>query len=105
MKNMLLIFALVVACMNSQVAGATERSLSAVPTAWRLQDYMNGEIIIWYSGSACPVGRLTLSANAPGEVKSRFWSLIMSAKMNRSKVGIFYDDANCVITSFLFFEE
>lgn len=94
-----------VSLLLSGTASADEASIIAVPTAWRMEDYMNGGVDVWYSGAACPTGHLILSPNAPSDTKNRFWSLIMTAKVARVPVGVYYDTATCVVTHFFMVEQ
>lgn len=79
-------------------------SLVAVPTAWKLQNYIGDNVVIWYSPSPCTNGQLTLPSNATADDKDRLWSLIMAAKISGKKMQIYYDDSEvpskCTITSF-----
>jgi hypothetical protein len=73
--------------------------LEAVPTAWRLQDYLDGYVTLFYTPStACANGLLKLSGTE--ESRNRLWALIMTAKATNKVVGIFYDSSTCLISSF-----
>jgi hypothetical protein len=73
-----------------------------VPAGWRLQDYKNSEINIYFSGSTCASGQLTLPASAPEESKNRLWAMVMTAKVVRQPVGVYYhvNGPQCFIDSF-----
>jgi len=85
-------------------AYANNVSLVAVPTGWKLQNYVSENVVIWYSGSPCANGQLTFGANATVNDKNRLWSLIMAAKISGASVEVYYEDSlaptNCIITSF-----
>lgn len=77
-----------------------DNNIEAVPTGWRLQDYGDGGVSAYYTGSTCPSGRITLPASALADTKNRFWTLVLSAKVTGKVVGIYYDPSTCNITSF-----
>jgi hypothetical protein len=81
---------------------AADVMVEAVPTNWRMEDYLGGAIDIWYSGSSCANGHMVLSAATPADVRSRFWSLVLTAKATGKYIGVFYDDtsSSCLITHF-----
>jgi len=84
-------------------------SLVAVPTAWKLENYIGDNVVIWHSTSPCTNGQLTLPGNATADDKDRLWSLIMAAKISGKKAQVYYDDSNvpskCTITSFSLLHE
>lgn len=82
-----------------------DSEVQGVPTAWRLQDYLDGTIAVYYTGASCTNGLIVLSASAPADSKNRLWSLIMTGKAANRPVGIFYNSTTCVITSFYFKEQ
>lgn len=73
--------------------------LSAIPSNWRLQDYVGGAIYLYYTGSSCTSGLLFLSAPTEAE-RNRLWALILAAKLSNRAVFVYYDSANCAISSF-----
>jgi hypothetical protein len=79
-----------------------DNSIEAIPTGWRLQNYISNTIQIAFTGSICINGSLNFSASATSEDKNRFWSLILTAKATGKAVGVFYETVswNCNITSF-----
>jgi hypothetical protein len=87
------------------LAGApayADNQIEAVPTGWRLQNYVSNVVNIYFTGSACTSGALSLPANATSDDKNRLWSTILTAKATGRAVGIFYEtvSGNCNITSF-----
>ena len=90
-------------------AVADNISLVAVPTAWKLQNYIGDIVVIYYSSSPCTSGKLNLPSNATTDDKNRLWSLIMTAKISGKEVQIYYDNSEvpskCTITSFSLMHE
>ena len=97
MKRLVSVILLCVFSQASQAAG-----LSVVPNAWRLQVYVPDGIVIWFTGSTCSNGVLTLPPNASAADANRLYALIMSAKLAGAKVFISYDSTspNCPITDY-----
>jgi hypothetical protein len=92
----LLIAGLLVFAASSQAA-----ELSGVPTGWKIENYIPGQVVIWFSGSLCANGQLLLGKNATEGDKSRLYATIMNAKIAGSSVYVKYDEyANCQIQSF-----
>lgn len=81
--------------------------IEAVPTAWRLQDYLDGAIITFFSGSSCSQGRLDLPASVSADSKNRYWSIITTAKVANKVVGIYYvnNSGVCTILNFYLREQ
>lgn len=86
-------------------AEAAEASFVAVPTAWRLEDYTSGIVAAYFTPSQCAQGQIVLPASMSNEVKNRFWSLVMTAKVARKPIGVFYDTTTCAVTHFFMAEE
>lgn len=76
--------------------------IEAVPTNWRLQNYVNSGVTAYFTGSSCISGGLSFGPSATSDDKNRFWSLIMTAKALGKTVGIYYETTSglCQITSF-----
>ncbi|KCZ52374.1 hypothetical protein HY29_18025 [Hyphomonas beringensis] len=74
------------------------------PSDWLLENYINDNVVLWYTPSNCASGALNLPAGTSNEDRDRFWSLMLSAKLSGSEVQIYYyryDDArSCIISSF-----
>lgn len=98
--------AAIVSCLGlSSTACAAEALVTAVPTAWRLQNYVGGNVVVWYTGvTACSSGGLIMPSGSTAEEKNRFWSLIMTAKAAAKPVLVYYDNVNCNISSFGYLE-
>lgn len=89
--------------LSAAYAGASSAaSVMGVPTAWRLENNIPNGVEIWYSGSSCASGRLTLPGTATTDDKNRLWSTIMAGKTSGKQVFVYYNETltNCPITSF-----
>ena len=75
--------------------------IEAVPTGWRLQDYGPSGVNIYFTGSPCQSGLISVPSS-PDFSKDRFWATIMTAKVTSRMVGVYYhvDGDSCVIDSF-----
>lgn len=74
-----------------------------VPTNWRIENYVPGTVVIWYSGSNCGAGQqLSLPSSATAIDHSRLLATIAAAKAGSLKIFVIYDNAiaGCPITSF-----
>jgi len=98
MKKILLVA--VMLCM-SHSAFAEIIAMEVVPTAWKLENYVGNNVVVWYSGTTCNNGLLQFTDQATIDDKNRFWATIMSAKVSGKKVFVRYDNTNsCKINSF-----
>jgi hypothetical protein len=96
---------LIVACLTLVFATPSyaDVNLEAVPTGWRLQNYVDPQdVVTWFTGSPCTNGQLSFPSTTSAEIKNRYYSLILSAKISGKTVGIFYQytGGTCMITSF-----
>ena len=74
------------------------------PNAWRLQDYVGGQMNVYYTGSPCTYGLLVMAGTS--DENNRFWSMIMSAKIAGKFVGVYYNPTDgCTVTSFYLKEQ
>lgn len=84
-------------------ASAAIVQISEVPANWRLENYPGGTVTLWFTGSPCTNGQLTLPASATPADVNRLWSLILGAKLANHKVFVYYDNssapASCPIVS------
>ena len=86
-------------------ASGAEAQIVAVPTAWRLQNYISDSVVVWYTGApGCSSGGLHMPASASQADRERFWSLIMTAKAAGKTVFVYYETTNCNIASFGYLE-
>jgi hypothetical protein len=81
-------------------ANAAQDLLEAVPTSWRMQDYMAGGLYVYYTGSPCAQGVLVVPSSATVDSVNRFWSLITTAKSLGKTVGVYFDSTTCNVSSF-----
>ena len=98
----------VVGCATTSFA--TERNFEAVPTTWMLQNYLTGQpqgIVIWRTDAPAPCAGWGGSSskpftfsNATENEANRLWSLMLTAQATNTKIGIWYDDQTCNMTSF-----
>lgn len=95
-----LIAAALAALLAPASAYATQDLIEAVPTAWRVQDYMAGGLYVYYTGSPCAQGELILPSTSSSDVTNRFWSLIITAKSMGKTVGVYFDSVSCNIASY-----
>ncbi len=76
----------------------------AVPTGWKLQNYVGNNVVAYYTGSACTYGGVQFPSGATIDDMNRFWSVIMTAQTTGAFVFVIYDNsaapASCIITSF-----
>lgn len=79
----------------------------AVPSAWRLENYSPGQVVVWYSGSSCVNGQLTLPPTAPAADHGRLYATILAAKTTSAKVFVRYESTSpgCPIASFGMMEQ
>jgi hypothetical protein len=100
LKNIRRMLAVNIFIFMSFPANATINSFEVVPTAIRMQDYLDGAVDLYFTPSTCGSGLVALGASAPTDSKNRLWSLILTAKTTGKKVGIYYDSTTCFITNF-----
>jgi hypothetical protein len=77
-----------------------DQLVSGVPTAWRLQSYGTYAVTLYYTGSTCANGVLSLPSTATDRDNTRLYATIMAAKISGARVFAYYDPATCLITSF-----
>lgn len=81
-------------------------SISSDPASWRLENYVLGgqSVVLWYTGSACSNGNISLPSSATVADMNRLWYTVSLAKTTGAKIFLYYDDANapqsCQIISF-----
>jgi hypothetical protein len=94
------IILLMTSAMPGISAAQADINLESIPTSWRLQDYLSGGLIAYFTGSSCPQQSLTLPPSTPTDSVNRFWSAVMYAKSASKTIGVFYNPSTCYITSF-----
>ncbi len=87
----------------ASVGTALADNYEAVPTNWRLENYVwNHSVKLWFTGApGCTNGALEGTSLTQDDF-GRLWSLILSAKAMQKKVGLFYtaNGGVCTIDSF-----
>ena len=75
-----------------------------VPINWRIQNYLPGNVVLWFTGSSCANGMMLLPASATPADHARLYSTVVSAKAMNAKIFVYYDNGsgNCWISSFGF---
>ncbi len=75
--------------------------LTVVPSNWKLENYLNTNIVAWYTGSSCVNGKVSFTSGT-SEDKMIFWSTVMAAKVSKQKLFVRYDNSTstCSIVSF-----
>jgi hypothetical protein len=81
---------------------AQEVQIAAVPTAWRVQNYVPQTVVLWFTGSTCANGQLTLPATAVKADSDRLYATVMMGKAAGKKVYVYYtaNAGGCLINSF-----
>lgn len=104
-RHSLLACALLYGAVASQAQ--TAQSVSAVPTAWRLENYVAGGVVLWYTPSTCANGQLSLPASAVKADHDRLFATISLAKATGKKAFVYYSNSgsSCLIVSFGMLEE
>lgn len=71
------------------------------PANWRLQNYVNNNIVIWYTNSGCPSGQLVFPGATTDDL-NRLWSTVLAAKLANRSIGVSFNKIgdSCQITSF-----
>ena len=64
--------------------------LVKIPTEWRVDNLPDGNIKVYYSGSACTNGQLDIESSADANFKNRFISIVMASKMAQKKIQVLY---------------
>ena len=89
-------------CLISPSAAFAD-TLVEVPTAWRLEVFTSSHTVAVFftSASNCTTGKMTLG-NASADDENKFYALVLSAKMAKKPIGLFYTASNgaCVIETF-----
>jgi hypothetical protein len=80
----------------------TTGPLSAVPTAWRVENYVPDNVALWFTGSSCASGQLIMPANATKADRDRLYATVMAGKAAGKPVFVYYtaSGTNCTIVSF-----
>ena len=97
--------ALAVLVIPGQAFADVFLSLTATQVAQiRLQNYVPEWLSLWYTGSTCGSGALTLPSSSSISDRNRLWSTTLTAKLSTHGMFFYYDNTtnpgSCVITSF-----
>lgn len=92
--------ALIAACGFAQQAQAD--MVETIPIAWRLSQYSGGLLEMYFTGSTCAQGALTVPSSATDAVGDRLWATIVTAKADHLPVGVYYhvDGGQCLIDTY-----
>jgi hypothetical protein len=92
------------ACISFAFASAASAaSVTAVPTAWKLQSYGTTGPVLWYTGSSCDTGQIVMDPSWSADQAKLLWATVMTAKASLLPVTIDYTVnslGQCVITDF-----
>lgn len=98
----LLSASLLATCLGS--AHGAQTPITSNPTAWRLENYAGGVVVLWFTSSPCPSGQITFGPSASPADANRLWATVSVAKTTGRKMFLTYDNANaptvCPIVSF-----
>lgn len=93
---------------TTSASAGTPVVLQAVPSAWRLQQYVVNSyrstpvVAVFFTGVTAPCAGpsqgLALTGNTPDA--KRFYDTVIAAKLAKTKIIIVYDNATCEIDSF-----
>jgi hypothetical protein len=82
---------------------ASANSLEAVPTGWRLENYISNHTVkLWFTpATECTSGGIEVGSMSQDD-HNRLWSLILTSKIANRPVGIYYNASagNCTMISF-----
>jgi hypothetical protein len=92
--------ALLLLALTGSVQAAT--TIHVVPTTWKLESYSAQSVVIWYAGSNCGNGVLTLPSTATQIDHNRLYATVAAAKLANSKMFVIYDETSpsCAIISY-----
>ncbi|KRA63874.1 hypothetical protein ASD79_21520 [Caulobacter sp. Root655] len=94
--------ALLASALLAASPALADNYFEAVPTGWKMQNYVPNNLITYYTGTACYAGQISFGPNATNEDKNRFYSLVLTAQTTGKKIGVFYEtvSGSCQISSF-----
>lgn len=90
--------------LSSSASQAAATAVTNPPSAWRLEDYAGGGVVLWFTSSPCRNGLISLGPNASTGTQARFWATVSAAKLTGKKIFVYYDNEtpNCNLISFGF---
>jgi hypothetical protein len=91
----------------SKLALAQTGSIIAIPSTWRLENYVSDNVVLWYTGSTCANGLMKLPVSASKADRDRLWVTVSLGKSSDKKVFIIYypQSTTCEIISFGLMED
>jgi len=94
-----------IACVLGLGASASAMATAHVDvaaSAIQVNSYGGVTPVLFYTGSVCSTGHLTLDPSADIDTQKLLWASILSAKATGAKMGFDYDfnADNCVIRAF-----
>jgi hypothetical protein len=90
----------IASALQTTPAAAENIEVKIVPTPWHLQNYQNNIVVVFTFGTTGNCSSLSVVPNWSDEDRNRFWSVVMTAKIARKEIFVYYDTSTCVITSF-----
>jgi hypothetical protein len=91
--------ATVVIAAQCPIATASIVEVWAVPTDWKVENYVGSQVALWSTGSPCN-GALTLPSSATIADHDRLFALLMAAKLANRQIFVRYENTNCELASF-----
>jgi hypothetical protein len=90
------------AISTTALAQAVEKTVTAVPNGWRLQNYVPDTVTLWHTTSECTNGNLSLPATATKADRDRLFAVVMAGKAASKPVFVYYtvNGTSCTINSF-----
>ena len=100
--KVLALVALLISTLLTASPALADTNIEAVPTGWRMQNYVPNDLVVYYTPATCLGGQLSFAPSATTEDKNRFFSLVLTAQATGRKIGVFYETVSgaCQITSF-----
>jgi hypothetical protein len=93
----------VLATLSAASAFAGNRMVTSDPQTWRLENYINGGVVVWNADPTCS-GPIGFPPSATTADLNRFWSTVSLAKTTGKKMLLQYNadnaPATCTIVSF-----
>jgi hypothetical protein len=85
-------------------AQATPIGMIGSMNGWRVENYANDQVVIWFASTPCTNGQLTFPSTFTKSDLNRFWATVTAAKVSGAKMFLYYDNANapvsCPVISF-----
>ena len=84
----------------SLISTAAEKAITDQPSAWVMEDNLQGTMRFFNTKSSCKEGRLMIPVELSEREKNKIWLTILTAKVEKLSVTVFYQDrfTDCPIT-------